>query len=239
MPSWAIDTLIVAYWRARNAFPNTYEGEREHIQPFVARGDWVVDVGTNMGQYASRLALLVGPGGKVFGFEASTANFALTRRIVGKPPVELHNLAVGDQSKIVLIARYAGDSGMISHACSRVVPAADSTMVAAETVRCIRLDDILSDRQKAISLIKCDVEGYEVNVFRGAKDLIAQDRPVLLVEIEDPGNYREVMSILAPLDYLPYQLTAAGQWRRLGGFDNGWTNNFLFVPGSKAQLASR
>jgi FkbM family methyltransferase len=47
-----------------------------------------------------------------------------------------------------------------------------------------RLDDMLRKRNQRVSFIKCDVEGHELEVFRGASDILKSDRPNLLVKIE-------------------------------------------------------
>jgi len=51
-------------------------------------------------------------------------------------------------------------------------------------VKVRRLDDVLKQRDKKVSFIKCDVEGHEMEVFRGAVDILKTDRPNILVEIE-------------------------------------------------------
>ncbi len=49
-----------------------------------------------------------------------------------------------------------------------------------ESVRIQRLDDLNLD---GISLIKIDVEGYELEVFEGGKETIIRNKPVILIEI--------------------------------------------------------
>jgi FkbM family methyltransferase len=49
-----------------------------------------------------------------------------------------------------------------------------------EKVSIKRLDDLHLDN---ISLIKIDVEGYELEVFEGGRETIQRNRPVILIEI--------------------------------------------------------
>jgi FkbM family methyltransferase len=49
-----------------------------------------------------------------------------------------------------------------------------------EKVTIKRLDDLDLDN---ISLIKIDVEGYELEVFEGGQETIQRNRPVILIEI--------------------------------------------------------
>jgi FkbM family methyltransferase len=233
LPRPALNALMVRYWKRRNAAPNSYEPECENLGRFVKEGDWVVDVGVNMGQYSSRLGRLVGSSGKVIGFEASRATFELTRRIVESTSVNVHNLAVGAGEGEVTLARYADQFGVTNHGISRVTTANDSAASEHETVRCVSLDEFLSDRAKPIAFLKCDVEGYEPQVFDGAAGLIAKDRPVILVEIQDPDNYRHVASLLEPLGYAAYQFDKSAEWKSVEGYDQRWTINFLFSPASR------
>src|SRR4029077_4651977 len=59
-------------------------------------------------------------------------------------------------------------------------------------VPCRRLDDFELD---PVGAIKIDAEGHELAVLRGARSLIARDRPNFMVEVEDrhkPGAVDQV-----------------------------------------------
>lgn len=54
------------------------------------------------------------------------------------------------------------------------------------TVKTARLDDYLASApdRGPVRLLKCDVEGHELDVFRGAAGVIERDRPLILFECE-------------------------------------------------------
>jgi FkbM family methyltransferase len=56
-----------------------------------------------------------------------------------------------------------------------------------ERVRVVRLDDVLT---RPPAIIKIDVEGFELDVLRGAEATIASHRPALLVEANDPAGLK-------------------------------------------------
>jgi len=235
LPRGAYETVVVAYWRLRNAIPHAYEPERECLNRFVTAGACVVDVGVNMGQYTSRLRRLVGPSGTVIGFEASPATYRLTRRIVGGPGVELHPAAVGDQAGSVALVEYADAAGVVNSGISRVAAAGTAPADGTVAVPCVRLDDVLGDAGRPIQFIKCDVEGYEVHVIRGAQQLLARDKPALLVEVESAANYGDLVALLTPLGYTAYQLSPQRQWQPAVGFEVAGTSNFLFLPSGQSR----
>ena len=74
----------------------------------------------------------------------------------------------------------------------------DGTDHSSETkVECRRLDDIYKGR---VSFIKLDVEGHELQVLEGAKNVILGNLPTLLVELIDYENSK-VPSFLKELGY--------------------------------------
>lgn len=57
-----------------------------------------------------------------------------------------------------------------------------------ENVTIKRLDDLAVEN---ISVIKIDVEGYELEVFEGGKETIRRNRPIIIIEIWDRNNTKE------------------------------------------------
>jgi FkbM family methyltransferase len=70
-------------------------------------------------------------------------------------------------------------------------PAADHTEVEIDT-----LDNFLTGKIKLpkIDLIKIDVEGFELNVLRGAKGTLEKYSPVLFIELDDDNLRQQAWS---------------------------------------------
>jgi hypothetical protein len=111
-------------------------------------------------------------------------------------------------------------------------------------VRIESLDDFLAEYRlnRRVALIKCDVEGHELDVFRGAERTLANDRPHLLFECEARHRpNRLVDDVFAHLERLGYRgsfFWASGR-RDISDFDvaehqvegcRPYANNFLFEP---------
>jgi len=97
-------------------------------------------------------------------------------------------------------------------------------------VECATLDEMLVDRDRRISFIKCDIEGHEVNALKGAFDVLRNDTPTVLVETT-ARNLLAIMEFVAPLGYTPLQCNDNGTLVPLRVSSVGAFNCFL-VPGN-------
>jgi hypothetical protein len=69
---------------------------------------------------------------------------------------------------------------------NRIKPQNEKISSALEKVTTLTLDDYYSKNgADKISLIKVDVEGFEMKVLRGAQEVIKKFRPDLFVEVND------------------------------------------------------
>jgi FkbM family methyltransferase len=107
--------------------------------------------------------------------------------------VKAFELAIGNANHSVSLVRTAHNSGG-----NRITP--DSQGVAIE-VR--RLDDLIAEQNlKMPSLIKIDVEGYEMQVLQGAVETIRTNRPVIFAEVSDQMLRRNNSSAQELIEFL-------------------------------------
>jgi hypothetical protein len=96
-----------------------------------------------------------------------------------------------------------------------------------------RLDDFSFDR---VGFIKIDVEGHELSVLKGARELLQRDKPNLLIEIDLTGHseegFNEVFNFLYALGYesFVYQNKALIQIRGRELEFGASSINFIFRP---------
>lgn len=154
-----------------------------HTGPFVElaltmvdRGDLVVDVGGHIGTYTIPLARRVAPTGRVLAFEPNP----LTREIL-EINVELNDLA-----HVVVVADVAVGSqpGTASLHVSRANTGAARLDTDDSVGGEVRVDTLDSVVVGSPSLLKIDAEGFELQVLRGAVDLLDRAAPAVLVEID-------------------------------------------------------
>jgi FkbM family methyltransferase len=184
------------------------------LETVVRRGDHVVDVGANWGYYTWQLIRLVGPRGRVDIVEPNPEMLRYLRGIRGgRPNVTIHPLALSDQAGKAELHIPLLDGHQFSELGSMAVPR-ERAGIAHRTiaVRRERLDTLLGSAD--VDFVKCDVEGHELAVLRGAEAVLRRSRPALLIEIEQrhqsQGDIRQTFAHLARRADLGYSINEDG-----------------------------
>ena len=170
-------------------------------------GECAIDVGAHVGNHSIYFSHVLGL--KTFAFEPNPVTFGhLQANVRNNGLTELcqvRNAAVGSVAGHVrAVPGYEGNSGMatVEDDPSGAVPL-------------VRLDDEVLDEPR-IDLIKIDVEGWELDVLKGADRTLARHRPLLYIEIMKP-KFAEVEAHLVDRGYTC--------WKRFN-----FTPTFLFMP---------
>ena len=126
------------------------------------------------------------------------------------------------------------------HADSAYIPTNSSTRkdsllksgikFASTAIPVISLDYFCSENHvDHVDLIKMDTEGTEIDVLRGAQQLLERDRPMIVCEVlEDVGDPRLIEEMLRPLGYQFYRLEPSGPIRQEHIQTHAKWWNFLF-----------
>ena len=157
----------------------TPEPEYAILPTLITAGDWVIDVGANVGHYTKRFSELVGPTGRVIAFEPVPETFALLAanlQVLPKTNVTLINAAVSDKTNLIGMSVPAFDTGLRNFYQAHLSDAADSDL----RVLTLCLNSL--DLAHKITLVKIDAEGHEAGVLRGMHQILLRDKPTLIVE---------------------------------------------------------
>ena len=183
-------------WQIRTGLFTTAEPDEKEfprLAEWVRPGDWVVDVGANVGNYTARLSEIVGPAGRVFSLEPVPETFELLVANIARYPhrnVTLLNVAASDRTGEPSMVMPRLDSGLENRYMAHLSDAAGDMRVV-----CVPVDALGIPRR--VSLVKVDVEGHELAALRGMQALLERDRPLLIVEGRDP----EVSAFLERFGY--------------------------------------
>ena len=158
----------------------------------------VLDVGANIGWTVLNMANIARQG-KVLGFEPDPYNFERCSQNMLLNDFKngsAYPLGLGNENRAMNIEiRTISNRGG-----NRIAPgrSGDTRMVEV-----VRLDDFsLALELPKIDLIKIDVEGYELNVLRGAERLLKKHKPILFLELDDNNLIDQGDSALALIQFL-------------------------------------
>lgn len=233
-PGLALAAIARAKW---------YRGEPEMhlLTELCDRRRIGVDVGANAGVYTWHMRRLCRG---VVAYEPIPELASGIRAAL--PGVTVHECALSDvtgEARLAVPVFHGRDHGALA-GLGREFPEAERVRVIDVPVR--RLDD---ESLLDVGFVKIDVEGHERKVLEGARALLTQQRPNLLVEIEErhaAGSLQAIVTMLESLNYAASYLRA-GELQPVATFDirtmqdpanmsaDGWArgtyiNNFVFRP---------
>jgi FkbM family methyltransferase len=148
------------------AVNRVYEPHISHlIDKIVQPGDFVVDVGANVGYHALYMASIIGKRGKVFAFEPHPGNCEL---------IEL-SIEANHFANLQLFPYAAGD------VAGEIELLVEGNHTNARIYSNVKIDECLGDIPR-LRFVKIDAEGSEPMVVAGMSKLITHHKPILLFE---------------------------------------------------------
>ncbi len=193
------DAAVGQHVRADNYEADVTAVFRRYLRP----GAHILDLGANIGYFTMLSASLVGPSGSVLAIEPNPNNARMieaSRRANGFSQVTVVQVAAGFEPGLLVLHRSH------SNGTTSATPGDASALLAAETVACVRVDQIVP-RRRRIDFIKVDVEGAEYLALSGCLRIIRRDRPVIVTEFS-PSLMPGISGISGP-GYLAW-LTGLG-----------------------------
>jgi FkbM family methyltransferase len=199
--------------------------ELQFIRRTLEQGDAVIDVGANVGHISLLLSDIVGAE-NIFAFEPTPVSFRRLKEnweLNGWSATNLFPYAVGRSAGSVRVPDSASPETE-----NRVSSEGNGKSIE---VNLIALDDWRAHwNGRRIGLLKIDVEGYELQVFAGARESLRNDR-LRLVMFESLGGAvdGEIANILRDSRYEVFQLDEKGA----PDFSRCSAQNLFAVPTEK------
>jgi FkbM family methyltransferase len=189
----------------RNDLINMTIREDEIIEHFCPKeGDIVVDVGAHYGRYTIISSKRVGINGKVIAIEAHPGNFDILNRniqlnrLTNVVPLNYAVYSQRRKIKLYLPDEELGYTIYNTIMVNRANPGDNFVEVNADT-----LDNILQlNRIKQVNWVKIDVEGAELEVIKGATNVLSNSKDIsLLLEVHGFENYMPIVDLLKSLNF--------------------------------------
>ncbi len=201
-----------------------------------------IDIGANIG-YFSLLAAKAAPKSKIVAFEPVSYFFdALENNIALNHFKNIQSVksAVGEKEEDRLIYLSAGNNAGMS---SFHPP--ENYSGSNETVKVVTLDSWFAGSGLAkIDIIKIDVEGSELAVLKGMKEIITRFKPHILLELnpETLAYFKlttgDVLSFVSQFSYKPYLITEPGKLKELNTTEIISTINIALIHIEKSGTIS-
>ncbi len=223
--------------RIKRAIKNNYEKELSIVKNFKDKNKDAIDVGVYRGVYSYEL-------GKEFkhvhSFEPNPLLYPFLKKNLTKiiRNMTLYNYAASDATGEIELKIPVRNKSIFKSNYEELYQLGAATIhnknkikdFNSLKVKKIKLDDILGD--KSISFIKIDVEGHEREVINGSKRIIANNKPNLLVEIEEKHSKNPVegtINFINNFGYKSYYLNDGKLIRTKKLKYLNSENNFIFI----------
>jgi FkbM family methyltransferase len=183
----------------------------ERVAGYIAPGTLALDVGASLGLWTVPLGRIARANGSLLWcFEPNPDNHRWLDTNIERNGLggiaEVKRMALGEQagSAYLALREHGGGNGALDVGGG---PGAVAVPVA-------RLDDL--DLPRRVSFVKLDVEGFELEVLRGARETLARDQPVIFGEFSTDWlqiRGEDLSRGLASLAELGYEVFAVVEQR--------------------------
>lgn len=180
--------LIKLQLRAKKYRTKDDIGGVDFILSAINKGDTVLDIGAHKGGYLYLMLKQVGNQGKVVAFEPQTVLFdylSHLKRILKWSNVNIEHIALSDtetETTLFIPANYVSKASApgatILHNRER------DDIGFTEKVNTDSLDHYCSVYNIKPAFLKIDVEGNELNIFKGGLDTLKKNKPKIIVECD-------------------------------------------------------
>jgi len=145
------------------------------LQDFLRPGDTFVDAGANIGWLSLVGANKVGNQGQVYAYEPVPSTFEIltsNKELNQFSQITLNQFALGNTEETLTIhpeKENRGGASILNHHSENGIQ-----------IKVKKLDNL--NIESTINVIKIDVEGFELDVLKGAIKAIKKDKPKLIIE---------------------------------------------------------
>jgi FkbM family methyltransferase len=207
-------------WIPFNIFlTGIYTQEKTELLYFLSslrKGMTVLDIGANIGYYSLLAAARIAKNGKVHSFEPVRETYSRLQQNITLNEfknIEAHRYIIHDHIGEMDIF-VADKSNTGSSSLSRSMENFSNTVQKVQT---ITIDSYIKSRQiKSVDIVKIDVEGSELFVLKGMRNLLKRDNMKIFTEINGENlkkqntTPQDIANLLKNYDYFPYKITEKG-----------------------------
>lgn len=178
-----------------------------YLNHVIKAGDHCIDLGANVGYYATRLSKICGPQGKVYAVEPVNLFRQVLETNLRKfncLNTEVIPFALGSENKVITMGT-PEIAGVFRHGLTKIIEKEEEKFAQTYEVN-MRIPDELFSKLTRLDFIKCDVEGYEVHIFPDFIKTIERFNPLVQIEISSRENRNYMFKLFSNLGYEIFKL---------------------------------
>lgn len=190
------------------------------FQQFIKEGDFVIDIGANIGDTTVPMALAAGSTGLTlafdpnpFAFKILEKNASLNTGLTNIKPIPF-GISKEDEEYFFISSEASFGNGAISSSRESI----HGKFIYGKKVKGVNLQKFLSknynDWLPNLSFIKVDAEGYDKEIIKSISSLINKYKPVVVAECFDGLSKDEKIELFNILSGFGYRISY------FGDFDN-------------------
>ncbi|MBO3272777.1 FkbM family methyltransferase [Hymenobacter defluvii] len=195
--------LVGAGW-GKKKYPELF-----FLQKLIKPGFVCLDIGANLGYYSVALSRLVGKEGRVLAVEPIPDFQAIWKenvKLSGFDNLTLLPYALGGHNQMVQMGT-PERHGLLHHGMTKVASSNPHEHYARTYEVPMRVPDELLRDLTRLDFVKCDVEGFESEVFAHLQATLRRFQPLIQTELNGLENRQKVVAVLAGLGYKPFVLS--------------------------------
>jgi FkbM family methyltransferase len=199
-------------WGSKTVFEEA-EAALERLSAPRNKPIQVIDIGANVGNY-SKAILDLAPNARIYAFEPSeVARFELLRRFENENRIQIFPFAVGAAERNQLLWSNVPGSGLGS-LIKRDLRHFGIDFSFTEEVRVLTLDSWNSGFGIKPDIIKIDVEGFELDVLKGARGVVKNTKVIQFefggCNIDTKTFFRDFYNFFTELNFKLYRISKNG-----------------------------
>lgn len=224
--------------RLERSIKNNDENEQKLVKTFITPGTDSVDVGIYRGVYSYEMSKY---SKLVHAFEPNPIIYKDIEKNLKKiiKNINFYNFALSDKNDVVTLKVPIRNKNFNKKNYEEYFQIGKATIHNNNKIDEFESFDVQTKKldnfnfSNKISFIKIDVEGHETEVIRGSEKIIQNNKPILLVEIEEQYSQKKSKDTLNYINSLGYnsfffydnKLNSTNNLNDLNSF-----HNFIFKP---------
>lgn len=188
------------------------QSDVDFFRKFIKKGDFVIDIGANIGDTTVPMAIAAGKEGTTLGFDPNPYVYKI---------LEVNSALNRDKTNIIPVCSAISTkeeefyfiSSEASFANGGISPTRESRhgkYICPDKVKGVNLLEFLNKNHKALieklTFIKIDTEGYDKEIIKSISDLISELKPVIVAESFGKSSDEAKMELFEIINVHGYKL---------------------------------